>query len=408
MYCYNKIGEDLYWIGGSDRKIPVFEGVVPVTDGMAYNSYFIDDEKTVVVDAVDHVIAKVFYENVEHLLAGRDLDYIIVNHVEPDHSASLEDLMIRNPKAKVVGTVKIQNMIKQYIDRDIDDRFLVVKEGEELSSGKHTFTFINAPMVHWPEVMVTYDKYAGTLFSADAFGIYGSIDGNIFADKYDFDAEWLPEARRYYTTIVGKYGMFTEKLLAKVEELDVKMICPLHGYVIRKDLDKYINAYHTWARYEAEDNGVLIVYASPYGNTKNAVDILASELVDLGVDRMKLMDASKDDPMKILPHVFRFKHLVLAAPTYNTEIFVTMEEALGEMRTMGVSNKKISIIENGSWQPMSGKKMREFVEKFHSVEFIGETVTIKSAVKAETREALEKLAKEIAASVKAENEKAAK
>ena len=401
MHCVYKVTDNMYWIGGNDRKIRVFEGAIPVYDGMAYNSFFIDDEKTVVLDTVDEAVSKVFYENIDYLLAGRGLDYVIVNHVEPDHSASLEDLILRHPEAKVVGTNKIKAMVKQYVSWDVDEVFYDVKEGAQLCTGAHTFTFVNAPMVHWPEVMMTYEISTGTLFSADAFGIFGAHNGNIFADKYDFDLEWLPSARKYYTTIVGKYGKFTEAILAKAAGLPINMICPLHGYIIRKDFDKYINAYHTWARYEAEETGVLILYASPYGNTKNAAEILACELAENGVDRMKLIDVSATDPMDILPEVFRFSHLVIASTTYNAEIFVKMEAALFEMKSMGVQNKKVSIIQSGSWNPASGKLFREFVEGLEGIEFVGEVATVRSSVKQDSAEQIAALAREIAASVNA-------
>ena len=402
MYCINKINEGMYWIGGNDRKITVFEGAVPVTDGMAYNSYFIDDEKTVVLDTVDQAVEKVFFENIDHLLNGRDLDYVIVDHVEPDHGASLEGLILRHPETKIIGTAKIKNMVAQYVTFDTDAYFEVVKEGDEISSGKHVFTFVNAPMVHWPEVMVTFEKTTGTLFSADAFGLYGAQNGNIFADKYDFDTEWIPAARKYYTTIVGKYGKQTEMLLAKAAKLDIKMICPLHGYVIREGLGKYIDAYATWASYEPEEKGVLVLYASPYGNTKNAAEIVASEMAERGVDRMKIVDVSSVDPMDILPDVFRFSHMLIAATTYNMEIFIKMEEALNEMKSMGVCNRKVSIIQNGSWAPVSGGKINDFLDGLKGMEYVGEVVTVKASVKEETREQLEKLAGEIADSVRAE------
>ena len=257
-------------------------------------------------------------------------------------------------------------------------------------------------MVHWPEVMVTFEKTTGSLFSADAFGIFGAHDGNIFADAYDFELEWLPSARKYYTTIVGKYGSFTEKLLGKLGGLDIRRICPLHGFIIRKDFEKYINAYLTWARYESEENGVLILYASPYGNTKNAAEILACELAEGGVTRMKLMDVSHWDPMDVLPQAFRYSHIVIACTTYNNGIFVKMEEALTEMKSMGVCNKKVGIIENGSWNPTCGKLIKEFFEGLKNIEFIGDIVTIRSSVKDESAEAVAQLAKEIAASVAAE------
>lgn len=402
MHCVYKVTEDISWIGGNERKLSVFEGSIPMQDGMAYNSYFVDDEKTVVLDTVDMSVAKVFFENVDHMLQGRPLDYVIINHVEPDHSASLEYLIMRHPEVKVVGNAKTKKMMQQFVAGDLESRFVEVKEGEELCTGKHVYTFVMAPMVHWPEVMVTYEKTSGTLFSADAFGIFGAHDGNIFADAYHFETEWLPSARKYYTTIVGKYGKFVEQLIAKAAKLDIKRICPLHGFIIRKDFDKYINAYLTWARYESEENGALILYASPYGNSKNAAEICACELAENGVDRMRIMDVSHWDPMDILPQAFRYSHMVIVAPTYNGEIFIKMQEALDEMRAMGVSNKKVSIIENGSWNPVSGKKIKAFLEGLKNITFIGDIITIDSSVKYESAEAVAALAREIAASVREE------
>jgi len=399
MHCVYKISEGFYWIGGNDRTASVFEGAIPIYDGMSYNSYFYDDEKTVVLDTVDQLVSKVFYENVDYLLAGRPLDYVIVNHVEPDHSASLEDLILRHPEAKVVGTAKIKQMVKQYVSWDVEEVFHEVKEGDELSTGSHVFTFVNAPMVHWPEVMMTYEKTEGTFFSADAFGILGAHNGNIFADKYDFEEEWLPSARKYYTTIVGRYGKFTEAALNKASQLDIRMICPLHGYIIREELGKYMEIYHKWARYESEVPGVLILYASPYGNTKNAAEVLACELSEHGVDKMKIIDVSHASPMDILPEVYKYSHLVIATTTYNGEIFVKMEQALVEMKSMGVQNKKVSIIQNGSWNPTAGKLVKEFFEGLAGTEFIGEIATVKSSVKLESAEEIAALAKVIASSI---------
>lgn len=400
MYCYTKIQEDMYWIGGNDRKLSMFEGAIPMTEGMAYNSYFIDDEKTVVLDTVDDSVVRVFDDNLNHLLNGRGLDYIIVNHVEPDHSSSLCELVRRHPETKIVATSKIKNMLKNYVSWNLDDNFLQVEEGEELSTGKHVFTFVNTPMVHWPEVMMTYEKTTGTLFSADAFGIFGAHDGNIFADCYDFDRDWLSAARRYYTTIVGKFGKFTMGALKKASGLDIKMICPLHGYIIRKDFEKYLAAYTAWGTYTAEEQGVLVLYASPYGNTKNGAEILANELAAKGVDKMKLIDVSHAGPMYILPEVFRFSNLVIATTTYNGDMFIKMEEALTELRSMGVSNKKVSIIQSGSWAPTAGKKVQEMTDQLTGTEYVGDMVTIKGTVKEDSREALVALADAIAESLK--------
>ena len=285
MYCYRKVKDDLYWVGGNDRRLALFEGVYSVPDGVSYNSYLLLDEKTVLFDTVDHAVEKVFFENIEHLLAGRKLDYVVVHHMEPDHSASLRELVMRYPEVKVICNAKIAAMIRQFFDFDIDSRAYLVGEGDTFSSGRHTLAFVMAPMVHWPEVMVSYDATDKILFSADAFGAFGALNGALFADEVDFMRDYLDEARRYYTNIVGKYGTQVQALLKKAAGLDIEMVCPLHGFVWRKNLGDFIEKYDKWSRYEPEEKGVVIAYASVYGNTANAADILALRLRELASKR---------------------------------------------------------------------------------------------------------------------------
>lgn len=400
MYCTRKVTDDLTWVGADDRRLACFEGVYGVPDGVSYNSYLLIDDKTVLFDTVDKAVSRTFFENVAHALGGRKLDYLVISHMEPDHAATIDELTLRYPDVTVVCNDRIKTMLGQFFRLSDTLKYHIVKEGDTLSTGKHNFTFVMAPMVHWPEVMMTYEKTTGTLFSADAFGIFGAHDGNIFADCYDFDRDWLPAARRYYTTIVGKFGKFTMGALKKASGLDIKMICPLHGYIIRKDFEKYLSAYTAWGTYTAEEQGVLILYASPYGNTKNGAEILAGELAAKGVGKMKLIDVSHTDPMYILPEVFRFSNLVIATTTYNGDMFIKMEEALTELRSMGVSNKKVSIIQSGSWAPTAGKKVQEMTDQLTGTEYVGDMVTIKGTVKEDSREALVALADAIAESLK--------
>lgn len=288
MYNTKKITNDLFWVGANDRRLSVFEGVYPIPIGVSYNSYLLMDEKTVLLDTADKAVIGQFMENVQHVLNGRTLDYLVINHMEPDHCAEIPNILDKFPYVKIVCNAKVKTMIEQFFNFEIeDDQYLIVKEGDTLNTGKHELTFVFAPMVHWPEVMVTYDKTDKILFSADAFGTFGAIDGNIFADEVDFEHRYMDEARRYYTNIVGKYGMQTQALLKKASNLEIKMLCPLHGFVWRKDLDKYIEKYQKWSTYTPEVQSVLIPYASVYGGTQNAAEILANKLADLGVKDRK-------------------------------------------------------------------------------------------------------------------------
>ena len=396
MYNTKQITEDLHWVGANDRRIMLFEGVYDVPLGVSYNSYIILDDKTVLLDTVDKAVAHQFFENVEHVLNGRNLDYLVINHMEPDHCAEIGNIIKKYPDIKIVCNAKTQTMMGQFFNFEIfEDKYIIVKEGDSLETGHHKLTFYMAPMVHWPEVMVTYDSTDKILFSADAFGSFGAIDGNIFADEVDFDHRYMDEARRYYTNIVGKYGQQVQMLLKKTSGLDIKMICPLHGYIWRKDLDVFIDKYQKWSNYEPEINSVLIPYTSVYGNTKNAAEILAGELAKLGVKDIKMYDASVTHPSYIVSDVFKYSHIVFATTTYNMGIFVNMENLLNDLTAHNIQNRKVAIIENGSWAITAGNQIAEIISKWKNTEMIGNKVTLKSSSKLSQREELEELAKEI-------------
>lgn len=389
MYCVKKITEDMYWIGASDRRLELFENVYPIPKGVSYNSYAILDEKTVLLDTVDHSVCSQFLENLEHVLDGRTLDYIIVNHMEPDHCASLAEVVIRYPEVKFVGNAKTFTMMKQFFDFDVDNRAVVIKEGDTISTGKHTLAFAMIPMVHWPEAMVTYDAYDKVLYSADAFGTFGALNGNIFADELNFEAEWLEEARRYLTNIVGKYGAQVQSALKKAAALDIEMICPLHGPVWRENLGWFIDKYQKWSTYTPEDHAVLIVYASIYGNTESAVNVLAGKISDAGEKNIAMYDVSKTDPSYILAEAFRCDRIVFACPTYNAGLFPKMETLLSELKAHNFQNRKVAVIENGTWAISAGKQMKEILSSMKNMEIYDNTLTVKSSLKRDQMEELD-------------------
>ena len=338
----------------------------------------------------------VFFENIAHVLDGRKLDYVIVNHMEPDHAATLGELVLRYPEVKIVSNAKVVAMIKQFFDFDVDARVEVVAEGDTFSTGKHTFTFAMAPMVHWPEVMITFDTTDGILYSADAFGTFGALAGNVFADEVDVENKWLDEARRYYTNIVGKYGPQVQMALKKALALDIKMICPLHGPIWRENIAWFVDKYNKWSTYTPEDNTVLIAYASIYGGTENAANILASELAKKGIKNIAMTDVSVTHPSYIISEAFRCSHIVFAAPTYNAGIFTPMETLLLDLAAHNLQNRTVAFIENGSWAPISAKLMGDIVAKMKNMTVLASKATLKSTVKDAQREELKTLASEIA------------
>ena len=400
MHCVKKVTDDLYWIGGSDRRLALFENVYPIPRGVSYNSYVLLDEKTVLLDTVDASISGLFFENLEYVLDGRTLDYLIVNHMEPDHCAIIGDVVRRYPDVKLVCNAKTVPMLKQFFDFPVEDRTVIVKEMDTLCTGKHTFAFVMAPMVHWPEAMVSYDTVDKILFSADGFGTFGAINGNLFADEVNFERDWLDDARRYFINIVGKYGVQVQNLLKKAATLEIKMICPLHGPIWRENLGWFIEKYDTWSSYKPEDQAVMIAYASIYGNTENAAEILASKLADKGVKNIAMYDVSVTDPSVIVSESFRCSHLVFAAPSYNGGIFTKMETVLSELKAHSLQNRTVAIMENGTWAPVAGKQMREIFAGMKNIELLEEGVTIRSAVKEAQEASLEALAEKITSSLK--------
>ena len=399
MHCVKKVTDDLYWIGGSDRRLALFENVYPIPRGVSYNSYVLLDEITVLLDTVDASISGLFFENLEYVLDGRTLDYLIVNHMEPDHCAIIADVVRRYPDVKLVCNAKTVPMLKQFFDFPVDDRTVIVKEMDTLCTGRHTFAFVMAPMVHWPEAMVSYDTVDKILFSADGFGTFGAINGNLFADEVDFERDWLDDARRYFINIVGKYGVQVQNLLKKAATLEIKMICPLHGPIWRENLGWFIEKYDTWSSYKPENQAVMIAYASIYGNTQNAAEILASKLADKGVKNIAMYDVSVTDPSVIVSESFRCSHLVFAAPSYNGGIFTKMETVLSELKAHSLQNRTVAIMENGTWAPVAGKQMREIFAGMKNIELLEEGVTIRSAVKEAQEASLEALAEKIASSL---------
>ena len=395
MYCVKKLQEDLYWVGASDRRLALFENIYPISRGVSYNAYVVLDEKTVLMDTVDHSVSSQFFENLEHVLNGRPLDYLVVNHMEPDHCATVEEVVRRYPGVTVVGNAKTMPMLRNFFTFDVDGHSLVVKEFDTLCTGKHTFTFVMAPMVHWPEAMVTFDTVDGTLFSADAFGTFGALNGNLFADEVDFEHEWLPDARRYLTNIVGKYGPQVQAVLKKASGLEIKRICPLHGPVWRENIGWFIDKYDKWSSYTPEESAVMIAYASVYGNTGNAADVLASKLADLGVKNIAVYDVSVTDPSYVLAEAFRCSHLVFAASTYNGGIFTPMETLLLELKAHNLQNRTVAVMENGTWAPMAGKLMKELLGSMKNMSLLEQGVTIRSSLKEEQLSQVEALAKAI-------------
>ncbi len=395
MHNIRKINSDLIYVGASDRRLALFENVYPVPDGVSYDSYLLLDEKTVLLDTADASVAHRFFENVAAALDGRPLNYLVVNHMEPDHCALIADLLLRYPDVIIVSNAKAIAMIGQFFDINLDGRTLVVAEGDTICTGTHTLRFAMAPMVHWPEAMVTFDTTTGTLFSADAFGTFGALGGNIFADELDFDRDCLDEARRYYTNIVGKYGTQVQMLLTKASALDIKMICPLHGPIWRKDFGYFIEKYDKWSRYEPEVKGVMIAYGSIYGNTENAADILASMLADKGVRGIAMYDVSKTDVSTLVGEAFKFSHLVLASSTYNNGIFTPMENFLLDIKAHALQNRTVAVIENGTWAPQIGKLIRALLGEMKNINVLENGITLKSSLKQNQMADLEALAETI-------------
>ena len=399
MYCIRKVNDDYTWVGADCRRLALFEGVFGVPDGVSFNSYLLMDDKTVLFDTVDSAVRTTFRENVAHVLNGKAPDYLVVHHMEPDHAAEMADLARQYPDMGILCSAAAKNMIAQFFDAELAGRVTVVKEGDTLCTGRHTLRFIAAPMVHWPEVLMTYDETDKLLLTADAFGTFGALNGALFADEVDFHRDYLDEARRYYTNIVGKYGAQVQAVLKKAGGLDIQMLLPLHGFVWRQDLGYILGKYDLWSRYEPEERGVVIAYASVYGGTENAANILACRLREQGV-QVAMYDTSVTPASYILAAAFRFSHVVLAAPTYNAGVFVTMENLLHDLTTHTLKNRRVAYIENGSWAPTSARGMQKLLEPL-KWEQAADTVTLRSALRQGQQEELERMAMQLADSVNA-------
>lgn len=398
MHNVRPITEDLYYVGGSDRTLSLFENAFPVPRGVSYNSYLLLDGKTVLFDTVDASVCERFLENVEYALGGRRLDYLVIHHMEPDHSASFLRILSAYPEVTVVTNKKVEQMLANYFPVPCKN-LLPVKEGDVLDTGAHQLQFVFAPMVHWPEVMFTLDTVTGTLFSADAFGTFGALGGSIFADEVRFERDFLNDARRYYFNIVGKYGVQVQNVLKKTAGADLRIVCPLHGPVWRKDFGWYLEKYATWSAYEPEERGVAVFYASIYGHTANAAEILASELAREGVE-VRVFDVSHTELSELVAEAFRYSHLVFASVTYNNGLFVRMEQFVNDLQAHNFRNRKFAVVENGSWAPQAGNLLQAQISGWKDMEQIGEKVTVLSSVKEETAAALKELALKIADDVK--------
>ena len=399
MHISQHIRDNIYWVGASDRRLALFENMFPLPGGVTYNSYLIMDDKVALVDSVDSAILQVFLENIAHVLNGRSIDYLVVNHMEPDHCDSIDILCSRFPNMKIVGNAKTFQILRQFYNFDIEGRCHEVKENDTLCLGAHTLKFIFAPMVHWPEVMMTYDMTSKVLFAADAFGTFGALHGNLFADEVDFDGFYMDEARRYYTNIVGRYGPQVQQALAKVSGLDIDIICPLHGPVWRKNLPYFIGKYDRWSRYEPEKSGVVIAYASMYGNTENAAAVIAGRLSERGINDLRMYDVSKTHPSYIIADAFKYSHLVFASPTYNNGLYFSMHTLLHDMAVLNLRGRKVALVGNGSWAPAAHKVMEEMIGKMKDMTLLAQPLVIRSSLKPSQMDEAMALADAVADSV---------
>ncbi|MBH1941849.1 FprA family A-type flavoprotein [Mobilitalea sibirica] len=401
MHCVHEISPNIYWVGGNDRRLERFENMFPLPNGVSYNSYLIMDEKTALIDTVDEAISALYLENVTHVLGSRKLDYLVINHMEPDHCANIEEIVRRFPEIQVIGNPKTFQYFRQYYSLDMSSNYLEVNEGQEISLGEHTLRFYMAPMVHWPEVMFTYEISKGVLFAADAFGSFGAISGNLFADEVEFDNVFLDEARRYYSNIVGRYGSQVQAILKKLAGAEINMLCSLHGLIWRGDKIPYIlDKYDKWSRYLPEKKGVVLIYASMYGNTENAMNALAIKLSKRGVKDMRMYDVSKTHPSYIISDIWKYSHMVIGSPTYNMHLYFVMDSLLRELAVLGIKNRKAALIGNHTWSSSAIKGMLEIVEGMKGgVEVIGTPLDIRSTLKPEREPELDELADAIYASL---------
>lgn len=401
MHCIHEISPKVFWVGGNDRRLERFENMFPLPNGVAYNSYLILDEQTALIDTVDSSISALYLENVTHVLNGRQLDYLVINHMEPDHCANIEEIVRRFPDVKLVGNQKTFQFFRQFYTLDMSSNYLEVKEGDEISLGEHTLRFYLAPMVHWPEVMFTYEVTKGILFSADAFGSFGAMAGNLFVDEVEYSSQFLDEARRYYSNIVGRYGTQVQGILKKFANEKITMICSLHGLIWRdSDIPFIMDKYDLWSRYLPEKKGVVLAYASMYGNTANAVDALAIKLAKRGVTDMRMYDVSKTHPSFIISDIFKYSNVVFASSSYNMHLYFMMDSLMRELAVLGLKGRKVSILGNHSWASAALKGMKEILDSMKDIEIVGTPIDIKSTLKAEQEAELDQLADEIAESLR--------
>lgn len=382
-----KISDSIVYIGCNDYDIDLFESQYVVPNGMAYNSYVILDEKIAVMDTADARVTDQWFSNLENALKGKTPDYLVIHHLEPDHAGNIKNFIEKYPNVTLVGNAKIFSMLGQFFEVPENVNMLSVKEGEELSLGSHTLSFYMAPMVHWPEVMVSFEKTEGVLFSADGFGKFGTLDT---------DEDWACEARRYYFNICGKYGAQVQALLKKAATLDIKTICPLHGPILNENLGYYIDLYNTWSTYTPENKGVLVAYASIHGNTRKAAQLLGEMLKENGAEKVVVSDLAREDMAEVIEDAFRYDRMIVMAPTYDAGVFPVMEDFLRHLKAKNYNSRKVGIVENGSWAPMAGKVMRGILDEMKNITYCDTTVTIKSALNADSTEALKALAKEMA------------
>ncbi|MEG1630150.1 MAG: FprA family A-type flavoprotein [Erysipelotrichaceae bacterium] len=399
MHCTRKVVDDLYWVGGNDHRLALFENIHPIPRGVSYNSYLLMDEKTVLFDTVDWSIGRQFLENIKYVLDGKPLDYLIINHMEPDHCSAIEEIVLRYPNVKVISTEKGFLFMRQF-GFDVDDRAEVVKEGDVRNFGNHTITFVEAPMVHWPEAMVSFDVSNGVLFSADAFGSFGALDGKLFNDEINFDRDWIDDARRYYTNIVGKYGPHVQTLLKKAGTIDIKVICPLHGPVWRSDLGYLLDKYQHWSTYDPEENGILIAYSSMYGNTESAINVLACKLVEKGMTNFAMYDVSNTHVSQLISETFKYSHMVLASVTYNLGIYPIMHNFLMDMKALHVQKRTVAIIENGSWATKSGSLMKDELNEMKQMSILNEELSLVSSMQENNKNDMDTLVDSILDSMK--------
>ena len=381
-----EITDKIKYIGADDKTLDLFESQYIIPNGVSYNSYLIEDEKIVIMDTVDQRKKDEWLENIEKVLNGREVDYLVVSHLEPDHSANIEILANKYKNMKIVGNQRTFNMMPQFFNMDTSKRQIVVKEGDTLDIGKHKLQFFMAPMVHWPEVMVTYEQTEKILFSADGFGKFGALDT---------EEDWTCEARRYYFNIVGKYGDQVQQLLKKAATLDIKMICPLHGPILKENLEFYINKYDIWSSYTPEDDGVLIAYNSIHGNTKKAVEKLAEILKEEGAKKVVISDLARDDMAETIEDAFRYDKMIIASPTYDAGLFPFTEKFLRHLKHKNYQKRKIGIVENGSWAPMAAKYIKNILEEMKDITICEKIVTIKTTMNEETIKDMQNLAKQI-------------